>query len=90
MVPRLSGTVGSTTLNVARMPAHTHPVHAPQHTSGYGGGGAGQGNSWSMDTTGNTDTTGGSQSHNHSLSGASGSASNLPLYYSLSYVMRIA
>lgn len=38
-----------------------------------------------------TDATGGSQAHTHSLSGAeSGSASNLPPYYALSYIMRCA
>ena len=85
----VSGTVGSTTLNIDRMPAHTHPVHAPQHTSGYGGGGPGQGNSWSMDTTGNTETTGGSQSHTHTLTNiTSGSATSVPPYYVLSFIMR--
>ena len=41
---------------------------------------------------GDTGTTtllaGGSQPHTHSLSGASGEASSLPLYYALSFIMR--
>ena len=41
--------------------------------------------------TATTFATGGSQAHTHSLSEAkSGSASNLPPYYALSYIMRIA
>lgn len=38
-----------------------------------------------------TDTTGSSASHTHTLSGIkSGSASSLPPYYALAYIMRIA
>ena len=41
-------------------------------------------------THGTMDKTGGSQSHTHALSGASGDAGSLPPYYALPLIMRIA
>lgn len=80
----ISGTVGSTTLSVAQMPSHTHTFSKGT----YGDIAEARGSANSGKQT--TDATGGSQAHTHSLSGAeSGSASNLPPYYALSYIMRI-
>lgn len=81
----LSGTVGETTLSVAQMPSHTHTFNKGT----YGDIAEAKGSANSGKQT--TDATGGSQAHTHSLSGAkSGSASNLPPYYALSYIMRCA
>lgn len=81
----VSGTVGSTTLRVAQMPSHTHTFDKGT----YGNIAEAKGSANSGKQT--TDATGSSQAHTHSLSGAkSGSASNLPPYYALSYIMRIA
>ena len=80
----VSGTVGSTTLSVAQMPSHTHTFDKGT----YGNIAEAKGSANSGKQT--TDATGGSQAHTHSLSEAkSGSASNLPPYYALSYIMRI-
>ena len=80
----ISGTVGSTTLSVAQMPSHTHTFSKGT----YGNIAEAKGSANSGKQT--TDATGGSQAHTHSLSEAkSGSASNLPPYYALSYIMRI-
>ena len=81
----VSGTVGSTTLSVAQMPSHTHTFSKGT----YGDIAEAKGSANSGKQT--TDATGGSKAHTHSLSGAeSGSASNLPPYYALSYIMRCA
>ena len=82
----LSGTVGETTLSVAQMPSHNHGnVDILKTTSGnadyvYSGG-------YAHDAM---DKTGGSRSHTHALSGASGDADSLPPYYALALIMRIA
>lgn len=81
----VSGTVGSTTLSVAQMPSHTHTFNKGT----YGDIAEARGSANSGKQT--TDATGGSQAHTHSLSEAkSDSASNLPPYYALSYIMRCA
>ena len=81
----VSGTVGATTLSVAQMPSHTHTFSKGT----YGDIAEARGSANSGKQT--TDATGSSQAHTHSLSGAkSGSASNLPPYYALSYIMRCA
>lgn len=81
----VSGTVGSTTLSTTQMPSHSHPFSA--FTSGrryYMESGY-----ISDDGSSSTSATGGSGSHTHPLSGAqSGSASSLPPYYVLAYIMR--
>ena len=67
------------------MPSHTHTFN--KGTYGDIAEAKGSANSGKQAT----DATGSSQAHTHSLSGAkSGSASNLPPYYALSYIMRIA
>lgn len=85
----LSGTVGATTLSTTQMPSHTH-----NYTVGNGGNWEASGASY-RECTENiaripTSSTGGSASHTHTLSGASKKADNLPPYYALSYIMRIA
>ena len=81
----LSGTVGATTLSVEQLASHTHTFSKGT----YGNIAEAKGSANSGKQT--TDATGGSQAHTHSLSVAkSGSASNLPPYYALSYIMRIA
>ena len=86
----VSGTVGSTTLSVAQMPSHTHGYR--KVTSWIGWHGKNDGDDCKPPSDGQpTDATGGSQAHTHALSGAkSGSASTLPPYYALTYIMRIA
>ncbi len=81
----LSGTVGATTLTVEQMPSH-------RHTANYGGAYQVQGNDLivARNLQTNTGATGGSQSHTHTLDGASGEASSLPPYYALAYIMRCA
>ena len=80
----ISGTVGSTTLSIKQMPRHTHTFDKGT----YGNIAEAKGSANSGKQT--TDATGDSQAHTHSLSEAkSGSASNLPPYYALSYIMRI-
>ena len=81
----VSGTVGATTINTSQMPSHSHTYSgqgsisngAPREQGGY------------ATSIINTSTTGGSTSHTHPLSGVqSGSASSLPPYYVLAYIMR--
>ena len=84
----LSGTVGETTLTVEQLASHRHDIKT---FSGRIGAATLQ-QVW--EATGNTiritENTGGSQPHTHTLDGASGEANNLPPYYALSYIMRIA
>ena len=81
----VSGTVGATTLSVEQLASHTHTFSKGT----YGNIAEAKGSANSGKQT--TDATGGSQAHTHSLSEAkSGSASNLPPYYALSDIMRIA
>ena len=80
----MSGTVGSTTLTEAQLASHAHDmVERPE-----GGGRHHPGEGGQPYTAGWTNYTGGSKSHTHTLSGASGSASSLPPYYALAYIMR--
>ena len=84
----ISGTVGATTLSVEQMPIHTHS-YTDSHSSSDSGSPSGQ--SWGYVTeTKVTAPSGGSESHTHTLSGASGSANSLPPYYALAYIMRCA
>ena len=83
----VSGTVGSTTLTEAQLASHKHSYSKATTGRLYTGGGSGP-----LDklVTDQTDATGGSQPHTHTLSGASGEASSLPPYYTLAYIMRCA
>ena len=86
----ISGTVGETTLSTEQMPSHTHGYRKVTSWSGWHG--KNDGNDCKPPSDGQpTNATGGSQAHTHALSGAkSGSASTLPPYYALTYIMRIA
>lgn len=81
----ISGTVGSTTLTVEQLAMHIHQLSAG--TSNKSGG------SWQALTPENsgaaTQSSGGSQPHTHTLSGASGAADSLPPYYAGHYVVRV-
>ena len=83
----LSGTVGQTTLSVEQLASHTH-----KYTIGNGGAWEASGASYRESTENriqiSTTSTGGSQSHTHTLDGESGEASSLPPYYALAYIMR--
>ena len=82
----LSGTVGSTTLTVEQLAMHIHQLSAG--TTNKSGG------SWQALTPESsgaaTQSSGGSQPHTHTLSGASGASDSLPPYYALALIMRIA
>ena len=84
----LTGTVGATTLSVEQLASHRHDIKTfPGRI-----GAANPQQVWEAtgDTIRMTENTGGSQPHTHTLDGASGEANNLPPYYALSYIMRIA
>ena len=85
----LSGTVGETTLSTEQMPAHGHSYtfRASSRDCGYASGSP---MFWQNTATAKTGNAGGSQSHTHTLDGASGEANGLPPYYALSYIMRTA
>ena len=83
----VSGTVGATTLTVAQLAAHGHDftICRDDAGTGYVDTGSNQGGEYA------TQTAGSSASHTHSLTGVkSGSASSLPPYYALAYIMRCA
>lgn len=82
----LSGSVGETTLTVEQLASHEHGITV---VTGYNGAGVGY-RIWQGTAGGNTESTGGSQPHSHTLSGASEEASSLPPYYTLAYIMRCA
>lgn len=83
----VSGTVGATTTSVAQTASHAHETSRGNYTGDnrpyYQGAGTLQGSI-------STYTTGGSQSHTHSLTATTASASNLSPYYALAYIMRCA
>ena len=83
----LSGTVGETTLSTEQMPAHGHgyTFRASSRDCGYASGSP---MFWQNTATANTGNAGGSQSHTHTLDGASGEADSLPPYYALAYILR--
>ena len=83
----MSGTVGETTLSTEQMPAHGHSYtfRASSRDCGYASGSP---MFWQNTATANTGNAGGSQSHTHTLDGASGEADSLPPYYALAYIMR--
>ena len=83
----LSGTVGDTTLSKEQIASHVHGITV---VTVYNGAGAGY-KIWQGTAAGNTESTGGSQPHTHSLSGISSeTADSLPPYYALSFIMRTA
>ena len=80
----LSGTVGETTLTEAQMPSHSHRMGTYVGAAGTNAYAATSG------SLASTQSTGGSQTHTHDLTGASGEANGLPPYYALAYIMRCA
>lgn len=86
----LSGTVGATTLSVEQLASHWH-VYPYYIHSGVTSGSASILNANDTGTgTAASSKSGGSQSHTHALSGASGAADSLPPYHALALIMRIA
>ena len=84
----VSGTVGTSTLTVNQMPSHTHTKGSGAWSGGpYTNPGLTYPDGAAVMTT---DATGGSQSHNHSLSNVtSGNSSSIPPYFSVAYIIRI-
>lgn len=79
----LSGSVSPTTLTVAQLASHTHIFGKGT----YGTSAEATGNESSNQST---HATGGSQPHTHALAGTTASANNLPPYYALAFIMRVA
>ena len=87
MISGLSGTVAPATLSVDQMPSHAHDTKERQIFME-----GNQRNAARIDgdpISGVCLTTGGSQSHTHSMTNvSSGSVNSIPPYYVLSYIMR--
>ncbi len=86
------GTVGATTLATSQIPKHNHT----QSTQGLNriGDSSFHQMCWQQDScegywASAVQATGGSGSHTHTFSGASGTVATLPPYYSLAYIMQI-
>lgn len=79
----LSGSVSPTTLTVAQLASHTH-------TFGIGTYGSSAEAKGAQSSNQTTHATGGSQPHTHDLDGTAASADNLPPYYALAFIMRVA
>lgn len=85
----ISGTVGETTLTVEQIASHGHTYNFQNSNRDCAWDDDPNMGFWLNTKTATTGSSGGSQSHTHSLSGAkSGSASSLPPYYALAYIMR--
>ena len=89
----VSGTVGATTLTEEEIAAHRHSVDGGQFVVGGPNGTNAQivspgGNSYK--NYGYTTSNGKSLSHSHTFTGSTAPSSNLPPYYILSHIMRIA
>lgn len=85
----VSGTVGATTLTTAQMPRH---AHQQSFSNGWGEGADGSIRMHVSSGPGSTSTqpAGQGQSHSHSLATDTDAASNMPPYYALALIMRIA
>ena len=75
------------TLTEEQIPAHTHSYGIIIPANGYALAQTGRhvcetGNAWPTSLTGN------SQPHSHDFTGSASQGSILPMYYSLSYIMR--
>ena len=84
----LSGTVGETTLTEAQLASHSHKIACVDHTNTQTGNYNPYYKPNSKDSYRDSQLTGASQPHVHSLSGSSGETSGLPPYYALAYIMR--
>ena len=84
--------MGAATLSVDQMPTHTHDTtNSGQLVTG------GEGLTANISIGGghyinnqNIESSGGSQSHTHGLSGATGVGNGLPPYYSLALIIRVS
>ena len=92
----VSGTVGATTLTEKQLAAHGHKMRYTDisyQSRDFRGDINDSAQGWDLDGFDglNTSTVGGSTAHTHTLSGVkSGSASSLPPYYTLAFIMRCA
>ncbi|WP_298032258.1 hypothetical protein [uncultured Desulfovibrio sp.] len=92
----LSGTVGATTTSLTQTAAHGHPATITAGAwDGFNGMttvpfGSGVDGRATLPASPSVANTGSSQSHTHSLTATTGTASSLPPYYALAYIMRIA
>jgi len=83
----ICGTVGATTLNEAQMPSHCHTY--PWYNNSGGGPYGVTNNTTLYQSAAASSYTGGSQAHSHSLSASSGTASSLPPYYAMAYIIKL-
>ena len=79
------------TLTEAQLARHQHTYGTTPVSNGYSidpislnNFAVNEGKGWGTSSVGN------SKSHNHSFTGSSNNANNLPLYFALSYIMRTA
>lgn len=90
----LSGTVGGTTLSIEQLATHKHPTQGQGKCADGAYLNAISTTKFNGDPVISTNssilTSGGSQPHSHTLSGASEEESSLPPYYALAYIMHIA
>ena len=95
--PTITGTVGSTTLTAAQIPAHAHGTPLTGWPTGSWTGGTGASNS-AIDASGfslatgsvalTLDSTGGGSSHTHSFTGASTAVALIPPYIVVNYIIK--
>ena len=87
----VSGTVAATTLSVNQMPSHSHQYRSNSRTITSRAGTESGGSILYGTREQSTERSGSSDTHTHSLSGvSSSSANNIPPYYSLAFIMRVA
>ena len=81
--------MGAHTLSVEEISSHKHVYYQTLQTSDPQ---LPNGSQWGISATLARDTeyTGGSQSHTHDFTGSTAQGSTLPMYYTLSYIMRCA
>ena len=79
--------MGQATLSVTQMPSHRHNITWAQAMESSTALAGGANPKWRSDYC---DDAGGSQSHTHDFIGSSGNSNNLPPYYVLAHIMRLA
>ena len=91
MILWLSGTVGASTLAVDQLAEHDHSTKMVHKEDGKVAPWSIQGeNAWGTFDGGYIGYSGSSQSHIHSLDISTAIGNNLPPYYALSMIMRVA